>query len=321
MHMLTWHQVMPEILDFLLVFGVSENPKDFQYTGFRSALTLSNDDRMLAIPNLGRSGREIRLCHILRSAEPIDQSGEIARFWPWALRPTVTYHAFDVESERSVWLIIKANALLKHRVRADCRENGLYRSPADGDASNSFESTLRTHLVICAWAGQNWRWYINFMEEKAQWLTRGTLTESLNQNSTGGNGKPRSRFSFRHLQEVHFMEEKANEALLVLRGNMSVIKELCALYTSVAGVLTTEPECAKLSPSALGDFQRYINITITELTTQESRLQMLLQILADRKVLVKHTSWNRQWCPQANVLTLCSFKACCSGTILNTALQ
>lgn len=85
------------------------------------------------------------------------------------------------------------------------------------------------------------------------------------------------------------MEEKANEALLVLRGNMSVIKELCALYTSVAGVLTTEPECAKLSPSALGDFQRYINITITELTTQESRLRMLLQILADRKVLVKHT--------------------------------
>jgi hypothetical protein len=306
-YILTWHQVMPAFIDFLLAFGASEYPRDFHYSGFRSELDLDDSSNRLNLRSLDRSGRELRLCHVLRSVERLSPSGNSTRRWPWSLRPTVTYHSFDAESNRSVWLIVKANDLIKKRVRATCKEQDLYRMDTGDGVNNTFESTLRTHLVLCALAGENWRWYINYIEERVQALTRGALTEPVDQTSllmerlphaqtelqekrrlaTNTKDRTESGLSFEHLQEVHFIEEKANEGLLVLRANFAVIQDLHAFYTEVNDALIANPECIKPSLSAIQTFQRHLDVTSKELTMQEARFQTVLQLLADRRALVR----------------------------------
>ena len=306
-YILTWHQVMPGFIDFLLAFGVSEHAKDFHYSGFRSEMDLDDSLNRLNLRSLDRSGRELRLCHVLRSVERVGPSGNSGRRWPWSLRPTVTYHSFDAVSNRSVWLIVKANDLIKRRVRATCQEQDLYRMDVDDGVDNTFESTLRTHLVLCALAGENWRWYINFIEERVQTLTRGALTEAVDQKSllteqlphaqtdlqekrglaTKAKDRTESGLSFENLQEVHFVEEKANEGMLVLRANFAVIQDLYAFYAEVNDALIVNPECVKPLPSVIPMFQRHLDITSKELSMQEARLQTLLKLLADRKALVR----------------------------------
>jgi len=297
---------MPEVVDFLLAFGVSEHPKDFHYSGFRSEMNLSQESNRLVLRNLGRSGRDIRLCHILRSVEKVDVTSKSPNSWSWSIRPTVTYHSFDVETQRSVWMIVKANGVIKTRVRSSCKDQDLYRLSPEDNINNTFGSTLRTHLILCAWAGENWRWYINDIEQRVQTLTREALTESMDQTTllteylptdkadtqlgSGGNEKLEdergARLSFEQLQEIHYVEEKANEGLLVLRSNAAVIQELRDFYVEVASSLHASDECVQPSVSAMAEFQRHVDITIKDLAMQQSRLQVLLQLLVDRRALV-----------------------------------
>ena len=274
---------MPEFVDFLLAFGMSEHSKDFLYSGFRSEMNLADDCDRLILQRLGRSGREIRLCHILRSVEEVP-----GQRWPWALRPTVTYHSFDAESGKSVWMVVKANEVIKDRIRASCDDQDLYQYSSDGDFDNSFESTLRTHLVLCALAGENWRWYINYIEQQIQDLTRGALVGQLTA----------AQFSFADLQRVHFVEEKANEALMVLEANAAVIQELCVFYTTAETAFNTMSQYTRSIVSAIAMFRRHLDTTAKELAMQQARTRMLMKLLADRKSLVCTTMERRTRCEE-----------------------
>lgn len=94
------------------------------------------------------------------------------------------------------------------------------------------------------------------------------------------------RLSFEHLQEIHFVEERANEGLLVLRSNAAVIQELRDFYAEVANSLHADTDCVQPSSVAMTEFQRHVDITIKDLAMQQSRLQVLLQLLVDRRALV-----------------------------------
>ncbi|KAK6430587.1 hypothetical protein LTR95_013259 [Oleoguttula sp. CCFEE 5521] len=246
MRVLSWHQVMPEFLDFLFSFGRTDHSKDFHFTGFRSEAKLLEADATVYLPELGRSGRELRMCYTIKSVENVVTQGS-QRNWPWSIRTTSLYHSFDIATSRSFWLIIKANTLLRGRVKALCDGRRLYRTDLVGEDSRTkqaFDSTLRSHQLLCALAGENWRWYINSIEEKVQDLTRDILTETVDLykqaprhaqtwNSIPGtelttvpsNGPETSRFTFENLQEIHFVEEKTNEALLIIEANMSLLPQ------------------------------------------------------------------------------------------------
>lgn len=264
---------MPQFVDFLLAFGMSEHAKDFLYSGFRSDMNLDNDSNKLQLDALGRSGWEIRMCHILRSMEQVESESQPD--WPWALRPTATYHSFDAKTGKSVWMVAKANGLIRRRAQASIEEKGLYQTCAQSGTNNHFESTLSTHLVLCAWAAENWRWYINFIERRIQELTRSALTEKAHG----------SRSSFEDLQKVHFVEEKTNEALLVLQANASVMHELKGFYTDAEDGLNAVSD-KSLSPT-ITTFKRLLDATTKDLAMQQARVEMLLKLLADRKSLVR----------------------------------
>jgi hypothetical protein len=41
--------------------------------------------------------------------------------------------------------------------------------------ASSFASTLATHLILCDWCDEDWRWYLTFLEKRLQNLTRRSL--------------------------------------------------------------------------------------------------------------------------------------------------
>lgn len=168
---LTYQQVMPGFLDFVFPFGKQINERDFHFGGFRYQNRLPDPARGLQVPQLGWSGRDYKLCFNLKSVEQAKGGGE-----PWSIRQAAVHHSFDVESGQSSWIVIKANDLLQRRIQSATGSRGLPKVSSYEGLGKAFASTLATHLIFCEWSGENWRWYINFLEGKYQEVTQRTLT-------------------------------------------------------------------------------------------------------------------------------------------------
>ena len=168
---------MPDFLDFVFPFGESEHAQDFHFSGFRAENQFGNEpgaERALSVPELGRSGKQFQMCFNLRSVEPTTYDSRR----PWSIRQTAVYHSFDVENGRTVWIFVKGNSLFRDRIESAAAN----RSKTEKNDITSFDtvtaafaSSLNVHLMLCEWARENWRWYINFLEEFFQELTRRSL--------------------------------------------------------------------------------------------------------------------------------------------------
>jgi hypothetical protein len=167
---LTHHQAMVSFLDFIFPFGEQEYLEDFYFSGLREETRLSSPAKGLVIPELDRSGREIRLCYNLKSVERSLSD----KNWPWSIRQTAVYHSFDVESGKAFWIIIKGNKLMKKRIQDSTSKDAT--GAADlvrfGSNSEAFASSLATHLVLAEWCDEEWRWYLNYLEERLHSATR-----------------------------------------------------------------------------------------------------------------------------------------------------
>lgn len=161
---------MPAFLDFLFPFGKQQYMQGFHFSGFRHEDRLSTGRRGLDIQELGRTGRDIRVCYGLKSVEPSRARDD----WPWSIRQTATYHSLDVETGKSLWIIIKADQLIKRRMEAATKPRGTYRIDSFGSSINALTSSLSAHLILFDWCGENWRWYINFLEQGLENTTRRT---------------------------------------------------------------------------------------------------------------------------------------------------
>jgi hypothetical protein len=167
---LTHHQVMAAFLDFVFPFGMQEHPQDFYFSGLREESRLQSPPCGLVVPELGRSGREIRLCYNLKSVE----TSKSNRDWPWSIRQTAIYHSFDVETGKSFWMVVKGSELIKARIKAATSKGatGATSLKSFSSMTQAFASTLATHLVLCDWCDEEWRWYLNYLEKRLQDATR-----------------------------------------------------------------------------------------------------------------------------------------------------
>ena len=169
LYALTYHQVAPEFLEYIFAFGWQEYQDDFHFSGFRESTRLLASERGLNIPALGRSGQDFRLCYALKSAEESNQESS-----PWSIRQTATYHSFEVDTGKMFWIFVKGNEVIRDRVQQSTKSTELRNDRIESTAG-AFALTLETHLLMCEWATESWRWYINFLERKLQDLTRPSL--------------------------------------------------------------------------------------------------------------------------------------------------
>ena len=167
----TYQQVMPGFLDFIFTFGKQANERDLHIGGFRYQTRLPDSKRGLLVPELGWSGCDYRLCYNLKSIEKAQGGGE-----PWSIRQAAVHHSFDVQSGQASWIVVKANKLLQNRIKSATGSRGLPELTSYSDLDKTFSSTLAIHLIFCGWSGENWRWYINFLEDSLQETSRRTLS-------------------------------------------------------------------------------------------------------------------------------------------------
>jgi hypothetical protein len=146
----SYHQVMPSFLDFVFPLGKQEYARDFHFSGLREESRLGAKQRGLNIPELGRSGNEIRLCYNLRSVERSEGQLDLR----WSIRQSAVYHSFDLKSGKSLWINVKDNKLIYNRML----EASILPSISKIESlSEAFSGSLATHLLLCDWSGENWR--------------------------------------------------------------------------------------------------------------------------------------------------------------------
>ncbi|KAH7305646.1 hypothetical protein BKA65DRAFT_520672 [Rhexocercosporidium sp. MPI-PUGE-AT-0058] len=332
---MTYHQVIPAFLDFVFPFGKQEYCQDFQFSGFRSDDRLAVIDRGLELPQIGRSGRDIRMCYNLKSVEPSNGQKQ----WPWSIRQIAMYHSFDIETGKAFWLIVKGDQLMKKRIEAATSSRYSGKLQVLDAFATSFSSTLQNHLIIFDWCREHWRWYINFIEQELQKVTREALLVDLDRDvnyiertpcqlraseaislptcispasvwekapwrfisqlshhptgffhSTQQASTPRPSsssansedsletsedFSFSDLQEVQSLEEKANEAGLVLESNINTLSEVRQHYGEV---VNSEEFPAVVKAACSREIYKF--------EKTQSRTKVLLRLLTDRKSLL-----------------------------------
>lgn len=175
--LLSYHQVSPSFLDFVFTFGSKMNARDFQYSGLREESWIQEVSRRHPLPELCRSGREIRLCYNLRSVEPSPAEVDMQ----WSTRQCAIYQSYDLETGNLVWIDIKANDVIKRRIKSDI---SLQSSSKDNLRYETFNKLLSTHLIMCDWSGENWRWYINDLEDRLHKVGRGAIATPIDRLPT-----------------------------------------------------------------------------------------------------------------------------------------
>ena len=169
----TYFQVMPEFVDFLLLFGQQEHAPDLYCSGFYQRTCLAGVELGTKADTRKWSGRDLQVCYSLKSVEPSPSQ----RHWPWSIRHCAVHHSFDAENIRSTWLIIKGNTLIEKRVKSITSEKAApIGKSAFETIEKAFGASLTTHLILCDWSSENWRWYIKFLEERFEKLTGESIT-------------------------------------------------------------------------------------------------------------------------------------------------
>jgi len=153
---------MPEFLDLMFSFGDQEYAKDFHFSGF-----FVNNRHCKNGLKMSRT----QLCYKLESVEESSTTTSLRN--PWSIRQTVVHHSFDEDTGRAAWILVKGNSLIKHRLKS---EKDIMKDLRDFMPLNTFDAalveTLATHIVLCTWSVENWRWYVNFLEERLQDVSR-----------------------------------------------------------------------------------------------------------------------------------------------------
>jgi hypothetical protein len=162
----TFHQVEPSFLESVYTFGDQEKPLDMCLAYFKGSHTIDLDKKnLIAVPELRRSGRDLRMSYLLRSME-LDTNTSNENERRWNLRQTAVYHSFDVDTGQSFWCNIKANDEFKNRIKESVSHLNLGKPgmKQEDRVHRLFTAALSTHLIYMSWCDENWRWCINDME-------------------------------------------------------------------------------------------------------------------------------------------------------------
>lgn len=347
--LLTYYQVTAGVLDQLLSYGYREYEQDFSACGFRAEVRISPKDKGLVLPELGRSGRNFQICYTLRTMERDKLK--------WKMRQTSTYHSFDVVSGNAFWLILKADTKMRDRIRASIEESKSKQMAPYGTSSQCLKSAMASHLIMCDWAGENWRECIGEMEQEVHSLTHkaidydirapklavsrtqttnvsaqpsprlsskartfsfnraGTFSSFFSRRNTGtvqgqdglrgidldpiadndednasdaeeSDGEPIEVFSFKDMQTIQSIEERANSALLVLRTNADTLGQLKEFYTSLDQFEGWPHDLNEQYRGQTTHFASRVSNVEYDLRLQQARLETLTRLLADRKALL-----------------------------------
>jgi hypothetical protein len=169
LRILTYHQVSPNFLDFLDVYGSpTADDRDLRFNGFKTETYLSNPEQGTILPKLRRSGRCYQMSYNLKTVAfkvDVKTPGPVRSLWK--IRQAAIHHQFDVGSGVQLWIYGDPHAAMKDRIVDIFSDQRNYKEKFDS-VSASFASSLRVHLQSTTWATEGWRQYILSLEETVE---------------------------------------------------------------------------------------------------------------------------------------------------------
>ncbi|KAJ8119560.1 hypothetical protein ONZ43_g3514 [Nemania bipapillata] len=279
LRILTYHQVMPTYIDFLLVYGAEEEDRELRYNAFRTRTTFVNPEPGNIIPDLNRSGRQHEICYNLKAVAPKDPTKSQFVKNRWRIRQSAVYHRLDLGTGSALWIIADPREAVKKIVGEILPEGLVPRGFAFDSFPESFSSSLDTHLALAQWASDEWRWHLQSLEETIDNLTRPALLFD-DSNSLQPRIRPRA------VTRVQEYEDKVNEAVMVMESNIKIMKSLLSSYKT----LIEDPDFPSAEVAACGKplkrFSTRMAEFIYDLQTQVDRGMILSKIAKDRKNIV-----------------------------------
>ncbi|KAI1460310.1 hypothetical protein F4805DRAFT_417185 [Annulohypoxylon moriforme] len=158
-YLLTYYQVMPSFLDFVLNFSIRGGP--VAHASFRHESYLEKNSPELALPALNRSGIQIQHAFNLLSVERARDPEEKNQ---WPLRQVALYHSFDVTNGRSLWIILKGNQLMARRIFNATKNHRHLKAAEITSPETSFIAGLQVQMMMIEWCSESWAEYIDHLE-------------------------------------------------------------------------------------------------------------------------------------------------------------
>lgn len=279
LRILTYHQVMPAYIDFLLVYGTRDEDRELRFTGFRTRTTLQNPIRGCTIPDLQRSGRQHEICYNLK-AVAVKESGKSQH--PrnrWKIRQAAVYHRFDLGSGTALWIIGDPRETVK-----DDLKDVLPAGPVPNEfnfetVSSAFAASLDMHLVLVNWASASWRWHIQDLEETIDIMTKAATLFDFESND-------QPEVAPRAVTLVQAYEDKVNESLMVIEANLKIFSSLSKSYTALVEDQNFPRGEQDACKQAVEAFNTKIEEYTYDLRMQADRARVLSKVATDRKNIV-----------------------------------
>ena len=294
---LSYYQVMPSYLDFLLVFGVHKHSREKRFSGFRQQVLWAKDSN-LAIDCLGRSGREFQICYNLKAVAKSTEPGLLTTSDKhWSIRQGAFHHQFDMEKGNSLWIVTRTGLDIKQRIEELTGKSGRSEDRQFQTPAECLRSSLAVHLLLCHWSCENWRSYFQWLEDTMDsevseaalqrkiglTLLRESQTYLVVYSSRSHDG-PRQTYSSVHLQRAQYLEEQTNEAVMVLEGNIDVLVSLKTFYADLG--LNDQFPLKQDSSNDITSFAKQIESFIYDSKMHIARGHLLAKIIAARKTIV-----------------------------------
>ncbi|KAL8893307.1 MAG: hypothetical protein Q9192_005397 [Flavoplaca navasiana] len=148
---------MPEFVDLLLPLGDRKTAQDFFSNCFYQQTRLNHNAHALHVPERAWSGQDFQICYSLKSVERSE-------------------HVFDVRNVRSSWVVVKGNRELENRITSATSGRAPPEFSSYETVGKALSAALSTHLIMIDCSAENWRWYINFLEDKFQEKSKGAIS-------------------------------------------------------------------------------------------------------------------------------------------------
>ena len=161
---LTFHQVMPEYLDLVSVFGQQSEQRDLRFSSFREQKNLKVQQPNSAIDNLARSGRQYQLCYNLKGVTAKVQDPMNPENNQYSIRQAAFYHQLDVVSGNTLWIVTKGGIDIQQRFKELTGTDARAEDKAFSTVEECFRSSLSAHLLFCHWSTEDWRGYTKWLE-------------------------------------------------------------------------------------------------------------------------------------------------------------
>ncbi|KAK4188139.1 hypothetical protein QBC35DRAFT_451580 [Podospora australis] len=270
---LTYQQIMPEFVDFLASFGLQSNPQEVRFSGFRRQITLKVPTAT-TLGALGRSDQQYQMTYNLKG---VTMSHNLRKAELWSIRTAVLWHRYDVHTNRASWIVVKDGRDLLERYKEMVGPQGRPEDRAFVSDDECFGSSLSPHLLFCRWSTEDWGGYIRWMEEEVDNEALKAVYGPPEDGHTPGIHRASD------IRRLQIWEERANEAVVVLEGNLDVISSLRQFYQDLA----QNDRFPRLSCGGeIADFVSQLDAMISELKHGILRSNAVSKTTADRKELI-----------------------------------